>query len=58
MKHALSPLLVGAVEAGQQDFEIDVPADVYAEHLAGDANVEALNHPVVRHEDGGTSRLG
>jgi hypothetical protein len=42
----LSSSIIGAVEACQQDFEIDVSSDVNAEHFACDTAVEALDHAI------------
>lgn len=44
METSLSSSVVGAVEAGQQGFEIRVTGDIDAEHFVGDATVEALDH--------------
>ncbi len=44
----MSSLVVGAVEAGQQDFEISVAADSDAEHFACDPAVESLDPTAFR----------
>lgn len=56
MEHALSSSIVGAVEAGQKNFEIRVAGDVYAQQHVGDAAVEALDQAIIRHEGGGALR--
>ena len=46
MENALASSVIGAVEAGQQDFEIGVTSNVDAEDLTGDATIKALDHTV------------
>lgn len=46
LEDTLSSSIVGTVKAVQQDFEIDVASNINAEHLAGDAAIEALDHAV------------
>lgn len=48
----LSPLIIGPVEAGQQDPEVSIVGDIDAENFAGDVAVDAFGHAV------GLERIG
>jgi hypothetical protein len=49
-QHALAPGVVGGVEALEQPLEIAMAGHGEPEHLALDAAVETLDHPVIRHD--------